>query len=180
MTDTINWSPQAELVASFSSKADGRDRWTELELFFDPGVDGKKVWRAVSKGCSSRRGEVTKNRELAAGTVDRAMKLFDPDTDAGRIMQAQVDDWMDANSDRAGRVLMKGVEPPVLCMDDQAALRQLFGTDTTLKSQAEALGLGESTLRMQLKDGKDVRVALRAILPFVDIAAFRRARGIGA
>lgn len=175
MTDTFD-TTRANRVAFFSSKGDGRDRWTELELWFDADRPGQKKWLAVSRGCSDRAGEVDKLRELEAGTMSRALTMFDPNTTAGRAMHAEALDWLDAN-----RALVE--RPPAyqpLVMDDQAALARLFGDGATLKAQADALGLGESTLRMQLKEGKDVRVALRALLPFVDIEAFRRAKGLGA
>ena len=161
----------AAIAAFVSSEGDGRSRWTELRVLFNPTMG--KPWIAEARGCSSHEGERDKVRRLASANLERALSLFD-DTDLGVIVKANAREWAE---DRGA----PQAPPRFTPNDDREALAILMGCtvdELSASAVGQALGIGESSVRMALRDGRDLRIPLRSLFPFVDRAAFQRARGM--
>jgi hypothetical protein len=181
MNDRPNIRPdksQAILVAQGSTRQGDRPRWTEISVYYFPVPPiGGKRWMTETLGMTEVQGETTRRQMLRAGTLDRALKLIDESGDVGRIVAETAREWAEDN-----RLLIQaGEHKPFAEMTEEEALRWLYGQpDPGCRGFAQMLakdmGVGESTIRMQLAGGKAVRVPLRAILPFVDREAFRRHR----
>lgn len=162
---------EAAIAAFVSSEEDGRKRWTELSVWFAPAMS--KPWIAEARGRSVHEGERDKVRRLASGNLDRALGLFD-DTDLGVIVKATAREWAE---DRGAPQSPPRFTPN----DDREALAILMGCtvdELSASAVGKALGIGESSVRMALRDGRDLRIPLRALFPFVDRAAFQRARNV--
>lgn len=92
---------QATRIGFASSEGDGFTRWTELAVYYlNIPEFGQKQWLAEAKGVSTEEGERTKRRLLQAGTLDRALKLFE-DSDLGRIASEQAREWNDERTEAA-------------------------------------------------------------------------------
>jgi hypothetical protein len=156
------------LAALASSRDDGRDRWSELRVYYLPRE--RRCWLAQSEGHSIVPGETTKRRRIASSSLDRALKLFD-DSDLGVCVKESAFEY--ACEHQLPRFPREGAPA-----DDRKALAALFGVKegemVSWKAAAAALGMGESSLRMAVKNGTDVRVPLRSIFPYLDRAAFQR------
>lgn len=87
----------AEIVAHVTSDRPGVSHWTELGVFFLPGVDGR-VFVARAEGCSRVPGQTTRRRTVYVGTLDRALEFFD-DGDLKDALVIQAKDWDDRNRD---------------------------------------------------------------------------------
>jgi hypothetical protein len=157
----------------------GRTRWTEVAVYYlhNPGPGGKR-WVGETVGRSSIPGEHDRSDRLRAGTLERALKLVDTSGPVGVIVAETAREWAEDNrvtieNDRGGALSFP---------DDAAALAWLYGQPDDGHSGfatmlARDTGMGESTVRMQLRTKpQSVKVPLRALLPFIDRAAFRRAR----
>lgn len=149
-------------------------RWSELSVYYDPTpkVPGKR-WIAISRGLSTYRGETTKEEAIQVGTLERALKLFRSDSQLGRIVITQAEDWAETEwSTHAPATLSFG--------SDDAALRWLYGDEVDQVTPAGLLkrdfGAGESTVRAAIADGRPIKVPFLAIARFVDREAFRRWR----
>lgn len=156
----------AECIATASTEGDGRDRWTVLSMFVLP-AGAPKRFVAQSEAMSCIPGEVTKTRRLAAGTIARALKLFD-ETDLGIVVRETALEWEED-------------QQKIVAITDQMALEQLYGRD--LKGRkgyaglvASDFGVGESTVRMAIANGTAIKVPLAAIVPFIDPALLARVR----
>lgn len=151
----------------------GRDRWSELSVYYLPeAVDGGKRWVALSVGMSKRPGEKPITDKLVTFGLDQALKLFD-DSPIGVKVKAEARDWEQhhfGGDDVAGHPIARQAAK-FDGSSDEEALAYLFGDKLPRSRQAAALGLNESTLRQQL-GGKGVRVALLSVLPFIDREAF--------
>lgn len=157
------------LAAIASSREDGRERFTELRVYYI--ALARRKWLAQADGCSMVPGEGLKRRRLASASLERALKLFD-DSDLGIAVKESAREYAEEH----GAPAFAGEGAPA---DDRAALAALFGVqpgDVSINGAAKAFGLGESSLRMALKNGTDVRVPLRSLFPFIDRAAFQRAQ----
>jgi len=159
----------ARLAALATSEGDGGFRWAELRVWFLPGQ--RKCWLAESRGATCVEGERDKVRRLASAKLDRALKLFDDSTLGSMVTEAAHEF---AEDEGLPKFPSEGAPD-----DDRKALAQLFGVQpdemVSWSVAARALGMGESSLRMAVKNGTDVRVPLRTIFPFIDRAAFQRA-----
>lgn len=168
-----------QLIAFESTaQAFGRARWTELAVWYlhNPGPGGKR-WLARASGYSTREGERNRHTALCAGTLERALKVVDESTDIGVVVAETAREWSEDNA----VTIANGKSGPVTFADDAAALAWLYGEpdeghDGFARMLSRDTGAGESTIRMALAAGRDVKVPLRAFLPFLDRAAFRRAR----
>jgi hypothetical protein len=155
-----------------------RPRWTEIAIYYflEPPLGGKR-WLAEIKGVSTVPGEMDRRQTLRAGTLERALKIVDESGDVGRAVAETAREWAEDN-----RLLIEaGAGKPFSAKTDEEALAWLYGEAGALSGRnslparlARDLGIGESTVRMQIKNGTDVKVPLRSILPFVDREAFRR------
>lgn len=158
-------------AAFISTEEDGRARWTELAVWFDLGAS--KPWIAEARGCSRVAGERTKVRRLESANLERALGLFD-ESDVGIIVKTNAREWAEDEG-------LPQSPPRFTPKDDREALAILMGcavNELSVNAAAKALGIGESSVRMALKDGRDLRIPLRALFPFVDRAAFQRARNM--
>lgn len=172
---------RARQIAFASTEDMGRDRWSELAVYFleEPTKDGKR-WLAVSTGMSKRPGDRTLVDRLCTFSLESALKVFD-DNPIGRNVKAQALDWAQHHQPKLMHgegVLSDGNEQasqPFAGEDDRSALEWLFGPGFNQRHAAACLGLGESTLRMGLAKGHAVKVPLLAILPFVDRERFHAA-----
>ena len=88
----------AERIAFATSNNDGtRERWTELSVFrLGRPVSGSRVWLAQIAGLSSVAGESARYRRVCTGTLARALRFFD-DTDMGRQIVLEAEEWADAH-----------------------------------------------------------------------------------
>lgn len=164
---------RGERISFASSAGPDRERWTELEVYhFEQAPAPKRHWMSVRRGCSSVPGERTRESRLLVGSLERALKLFDESTELGVIAAEQARDWAEQAGAGDG-------DRPALASDVDA-LAWLYGVPVdrlpSVNSMAADLGLGESTLRMALKNGSGAKVPLVAIAPFVDRDAFVRAK----
>lgn len=156
----------------------GRSRWTELAVWFlhQPKMGGKR-WYARTSGYSRVEGEHPRHTGLLSGSLERALKIIDQDADIGIAVAETAREWVEDN-----RVTIENARRgPVTFDSDAAALAWLYGEpdeghEGFARMLARDTGAGESTIRMALAAGRDVKVPLRAFLPFIDRAAFRRAR----
>lgn len=87
----------AWIVATASSKGDGRPRWTDINVYHLPAhVDGvpftKRRYVAEVLACSSMQGERTKTRRVACGTLERALDWIE-DTDLGAAVKVTAREW---------------------------------------------------------------------------------------
>lgn len=173
-----------ELIAFASTKMTGgvlsraRTRWTELAVWYlhNPRMGGKR-WFARTSGYSLIEGEGARHTGLASGTLERALKLIDQTTDIGIATAETAREWAEDN-----RVTVQnGRGGAIRFPTDAEALEWLYGQPDEghkgfVSMLAADTGAGESTIRAALAAGRDVKVPLRAFLPFIDRAAFRRAR----
>lgn len=203
---------KGERIAFASSEADGRDRWTELAVYYfaDPPTP-KRHWLSQSVGRSVVPGERDKERRLLVGSLERALKLFDEGTDLGVIVCEQAREWWEERNlvdmvvqtyhhpalspTLSGDALRFSTSRPPLGLkpediargwspypigDDRAALAWLYGVTPgelpSVNSMAADLGLGESTLRMALKNGTGIKVPLAHIGSLIDRDLFQRRR----
>jgi hypothetical protein len=158
------------LAAVATSKADGLERWTELRVYHMPLA--RRSWVAEALGCSVVPGEKTRTSRLASASLDRACRLF-TDSDLGIAVTEMAREYAEENCARV-------TAPGTSATNDRDALALLFGVsadEVSASAAARAFEMGESSIRMALRDGRDIRVPLRTLLPFIDRAAFRRARG---
>lgn len=170
--DVMNMNlDRAERAAFVSTEPDGRARWTELAVFFCLGE--AKPWIAEARGCSRVAGERTKIRRLASANLEKALGLFD-DSDLGIIAKTNAREWAEDQG-------VPQSPPRFTPKDDREALAILMGCATnevSASAAGKALGIGESSVRMALKDGRDLRIPLRSLFPFIDRAAFQRSRAM--
>jgi hypothetical protein len=168
-----------ELIAFASSHACWRTNWTDIEVYYlhRPKM-GSRPWLARVIGCSSIPGQKPLPSAIAAGTLERALKIVQQTGQIGVIAVETARQWADEN-----RVTIEnGRGKPVEFATDQEALEWLYGQpDAGLRGYEKMLardtGAGESTIRMQMKGARPVMVPLRSLLPFIDRAAWRRAKG---
>lgn len=171
----------AERIAHASSERVGgfgprRDRWTEIGIWFDHS-GGRKPWLVEIAGMTRVEGETNRHTRFAAGTLERAIKFIDTDGSLGTLVAIDAHEWADAHRATIQNARGKAVS----FADDAAALAWLYGQPDDghtgyAKMLAQDTGAGESTVRMALAAGRDVKIPLRALLPFLDRDAFRRAR----
>lgn len=159
----------ARLAVVASNEGDGRERWTELRVYHHPLLT--RAWIAEVVRISTVEGERETRRVMASASLERALRLFD-DSDIGIIAKETAREFADEEC-------LPTCPPQMAPMDDREALALLFGVepgDLSVNAAAAAFGIGESSLRMALKEGRDIRVPLAAVLPYIDRAAFQRAR----
>lgn len=160
---------RGELVA-FASSDTGRDRWSELAVyhFADRDYVGARPWLSVLRGCSRILGERTREQRLWVGSLERALKLFDQEATLGILVAETARDWAELTA-AARQTEVRSAH--VAIGSDRDALAHLYGTDASalppLTVMAGDLGVGESSIRMAMKRGTDVKVGLRAIAGFV-------------
>lgn len=159
----------AERVAFASSEGDGRERFTELAVYYNPHMG--RPWIAEARGCSKVPGEVPKVRRLASANLDKALRLFD-DSDLGIIAKEEARE----TAEERGWPQMAENNRVSSDRDRLAFLMGVSSADLSINATAAALGVGESSLRMALKDGRELRIPLSTLFPFIDRAAFQRAR----
>lgn len=157
---------QAIRIGFASSIAEGRPRWTEIAVWFltDPQM-WRRPWLAEVIGRSSVPGERDKRQVLSAGSLERAIKLFD-DSDLARFVVIQAQQWRDENPHRVRRIPEGETKSTVLA-------RQL------LQEEAERSGAGETDWgrgALPLDDNGDCGVALRAFAAYIDEQASRDGR----
>lgn len=160
-----------ERAAFVSTEDDGRARWTELAVYFDLGAP--KPWIAEARGCSRVAGERTKVRRLESANLEKALGLFD-DSDIGIIAKTNAREWAEDEG-------VPQSPPRFTPKDDREALAILMGcavNELSASAAGKALGIGESSVRMALKDGRDLRIPLRSLFPYIDRAAFQRSRNM--
>lgn len=171
---TIPDLTHAQRIAYADTTHLGRDRWTELSVHYlpTPTPEGKR-FVAQSLGRSRRAGEETRSTSLVTFGLERALELFD-DSPIGVAVKAEARDFAETQLGAHGHPSSRAdCQPPEL-ESDEAALAWLFGDELSNRARAEALGLGESTMRKQLAgSGSGVRVALLRVAPFLDREAFR-------
>lgn len=92
--------PTGEEIAFVSTQRRGQPRWTELAIVYAPQADGRCFWSQIS-GLSTMQGEATRQRAVYVGTIERALELFDQDSDATQALRVQALDWQDRNPERA-------------------------------------------------------------------------------
>lgn len=166
----------ATRIAYADTKHLNRPRWSELSVYHlaKPTEDGRR-WLAVSTGMSSKEGETPIVDRHCTFSLYRALELFD-DSTIGKMVKSQAIDWADAN--HPGEDAPEGNEqapadPPFEGTTDAAALIWLFGEgERNGRTAARAFDMGESTLRMALRNGTAVRVPLLALAPYIDRARF--------
>lgn len=164
---------KATRIAFGTTEAPDRMRWSELSVFYlDQATPEGKRWLALSVGRTRLEGERTLQDHLLTYSLEACLNLFD-NSSLGRSVKAEARDWDEHN--RPGMVEVGNPAPreQFAGTDDRAALEWLFGQDPNRTAVAAKLGLGESTLRMALKNGTPLKVPLLSIIPYVDRAQFQ-------
>ena len=187
-------SPKAQRIAfATSGDPEGRpgrspSRWSELAVFYDPTPEKKgRPWIAVALGCSSRPGERTKESVVQVGTLDRALHLFDNGSQLGRMVSIEAREWasdMEKREETIAAIENAAValrpQPAIDWADQDAVLRHLYGDELETRTPATLISRDfratEGTVRAALRDGREIKVPLTAVAPFIDIARFRAAR----
>jgi len=180
----------AERIAFATSEPVGvpAGRWTELGVYYDhrPTNPGKP-WIAVVRGCSTYPGETMREEIIQVGTLERALKLFDPNSQLGRSVIAQAEDWQEP----APILPVPDILPDTLARpphnrftgtDQDEALRWLYGAELDKLTPAKLLerdfGVVEGTVRAAVKAGREIKIPLAAAMRFFDREAFQRARAV--
>lgn len=172
-------------------------RWTELAVYFlhKPDNPGRR-WMAVSRGHSTHPGERTKTESVTVGTLDRALKLFTDETQLGRSVMTQAEDWRERNLSKGGTPFaeleaaakereLEEIAHGMTFPDQDAALRWLYGDELDELTPAKLLerdfGATESTVRAAIAAGRPIKIPLVAALRWIDRSRFRfeRAREKG-
>jgi len=179
----------AERIAFADTKHLGRPRWSELSVYHLPEADPKgRRWVALSVGMSSKANEVPLTDTLCTFSLERALDLFD-ESPIGRQVKAQARDWAEQHPDEkvgegeaftlgtsatiTGQGALATQAPPRFAgSTDEEALAWIFPADMSLRRQAEAFNMGESTLRMALKNRTEVRVPLVMAARYFDRERF--------
>jgi hypothetical protein len=181
---------RAERIAFASSAPDDNRfaRWTELAVYFDR-EDDRRPWIAVVRGCSNHPREKLREEVVRVGTLERAMKLFDDRSPLYRSVAVQAEEW---RSDQVVEDMEKGpISAEILGTELQASPERFTGT-----TQDEALDylfgpllesakpqtlvervfeIGESSVRMQIVQKRDIKIPLRTAARYMDRDAVRRA-----
>lgn len=170
MMNVMNYDlSNAGCAAFVSSEEDGRARWSELSVWFDPSLG--RPWIAEARGRSARDGERDKVRRLASANLEKALGLFD-DTDMGVIVKTNAREW----AEERGVPQSPPRFTPTSYREAVAILMGCTVDEISASAVGKALGIGESSVRMALQQGRELRVPLAAVFPFIDRAAFQRAR----
>lgn len=88
-----------ELVAFVSTERPDASRWTELSVIYLPEASGRCFVAEVT-GRSRVDGEAVRRRPIYVGSLERALKLFDEDSEATHALRLAAEDWMERNADR--------------------------------------------------------------------------------
>lgn len=181
-------------IAHRSSHAPSRTRWTEISIFYDQAAQDRepgdrKPWIAVVAGLSTEPGDTARRNVHRAGTLERALKIIDRTTQIGMVVCAEAEEWLADHPEANQGVpigeladdIVNGLVPRF--SDQIDALRWLYGDEafeqlTPAKLLERDMGAGEGTVRAALKAGRDIRVPLLALIPFINRDAFRRAKGL--
>lgn len=147
----------AQLVARASTEHDGRPRWTVLSVY-----RLGDLFIAQSEGMSSIPGERTKTRRIASVKLERALKLFE-ESDLGLAVAETAREWEETRNDPPRK--------PWKVYNDATALEELYGGPerSWAGKLAADFGVGESSVRMSLKNGTPVKVPLAMVMPFLDL-----------
>lgn len=160
----------ATVAAMATSETEGAVRWTELRVFHYSVPKIKRCWLAEVRAVSTVEGERDKVRRLASASLEKALTLFD-DTTLGRAAMAEAREWAEDMG------LPMRTDPQTPPTDPVEALGWLFGCerdDVNLRAVGRTLGVGESTMRQAIAAGREIKVPLASLLPFVDRAGFQR------
>lgn len=166
-------------------------RWSEIAVYYDPApVIPGKPWVSVVRGCSTYPGETLREEKLPAGTMERALKLVDPNSQLGRSVIGQAEEWAASRTETALQRLEAGVAGVEALASqlagfegetDADALAWLYGDELDKLTPAKLLerdfGVVEGTVRAAQKAGREIKVPLAAVMRFFDREAFHRARG---
>jgi hypothetical protein len=98
-TPTAITPSPGEIIASVSTRQRGKPRWTELTIAYAPAAD-QRCFIAEVAGHSTMQGETTKRRSVRVSSVERALELFDQDSDATQNVRVEALDWWDRNGER--------------------------------------------------------------------------------
>lgn len=178
---------RGDLVAFASSEDNGRDRWTECAIyhFADSAYVGRRHWLSVLRGCSRLPGETTRERRLWVGSLERAAKLFDPVSTMAISVIEQARDWEESGASVAAVAPEPDTAPAVpdampAFASDWAALAHLYDTVPAdlppWTEMADDLGVGASSIRMAIKRGTGVKVALRSVAPLISRGALAKGK----
>lgn len=178
-------------VASIATGTGRAQRWTELEIFYLPGRYAgarglPRPWVLETRGMSKVPGEETRTRRVAVGSLERLLRIVGQDHYNGRVLADFANDWAREHraildADRA----QHGAAPLPMPATDTDALEWLYGQPDSAEGRAQPtyasmfaddFGVARRTVETALQKGTDIRVPLRAILPFIDRAAFRASR----
>lgn len=159
---------RAERVAYADTKHLGRERWSELSVYYlhEPTEDGK-CWLAVSLGMSKRNGEKTLTDRLCTFNLEMALSLFD-ESAIGRQVKAQARDWAMHRPSPAPAANGHSFAGS----SDEEALTWLFGPSFSMRGAAEAFNMNESTLRMALRNRTQVRIPIQIAARYFDRERF--------
>jgi hypothetical protein len=170
MTDT------RERIAFRSTRGEGRfakRRWTEMAIHYDPAAADGNRFIANITGKSDYEGETDRVNETAYHTLALALHHFDDSAPAQSIAdQASV--WAERMVEQHERA--KAAAPAMtIPTDDMGALAMLYGQEATERRGFQAqvardFGIGESSVRMALKNGTGLKVPLLAIAALIDRA----------
>lgn len=159
-------------IAFATTERPGAERWSELAVHYLDKTEGdEKRWLAISCGLSTRKGERTITDKQLCYSLENALDLFD-DSPVGRQVKAEARDW-------AAHHCPNGVQDAPAGAGftgetDQDALAWLFGGDYSMRAAAAAFDMGESTLRMALRNRTQVRVPLVTAMRYFDRERFLR------
>lgn len=110
--DARNW----EIVAQVGHDVTNRARWTELRIYFTP--DRAMPFVAETLGCTTVAGEVDRVRRREYPSVDKALKLFDKDSNLTDQITSLAQRWLVHNEKR------------VAAYYDRKVASKSFGGDT--------------------------------------------------
>lgn len=166
-----------ERIAFRSTQSEGqfpKPRWTEMSLDYDPAAADGNAFIANITGKSSVPTETDRVNEVSYHTLDLALVHFDDSAPARSIIrQAQV--WAERKV-HAHEARKTALAPAMIIpTDDATALTMLYGAEAVeqrgfVARVARDFGLGESSVRMALKNGTGIRVPLVAIANLIDRA----------
>jgi hypothetical protein len=170
--DPMNIDTSLAIVVAEAASAARGGRWTVLRVLYlgDTGPGGR-AWLAEVEARSNLGNERTKTRRMNSASLERALELID-DSDMGIAVKAAAREYCEDH----GLPIRKPGRQQVPT-DPKAALAWLYGLAVgetlSLNAAAADLGTNESTMRAAIAAGREIKVPLLALLPFVDRIAWQ-------
>lgn len=182
---------EGETVAFVSTKREGADRWTELLVTYLPDASGR-CFVADIVGQSTRPGDVIRRKRIYVGSLARALRHFETDSDATDSIIAQAEDWEERNRERIKADILKQrqlekapASQPYLGSTLLGAVQWLYGSAQAGMAQrlADDFGVPRRTVADALDKEQGGQAlsgwakAFVSAMRYFDRAAFHAAKG---